>query len=124
MSKFVITLVVFSLYSMSFASTPPIRQELGNNWQFRQYHIGKWLPAEVSGTVHTDLINNGIIEDPFYRDNEKHIQWIDKADWETQTTRISGIRHLVRHHPERSASSIYQQYVQDLESRCLRPAFR
>ena len=82
MSKFVITLVVFSLYSMSFASTPPIRQELGNNWQFRQYHIGKWLPAEVPGTVHTDLINNGIIEDPFYRDNEKHIQWIDKADWE------------------------------------------
>ena len=71
MSKFVITLVVFSLYSMSFASTPPIRQELGNNWQFRQYHIGKWLPAEVPGTVHTDLINNGIIEDPFYRDNEK-----------------------------------------------------
>ena len=51
MSKFVITLVVFSLYSMSFASTPPIRQELGNNWQFRQYHIGKWLPAEVPGTV-------------------------------------------------------------------------
>ena len=83
MSKFVITLVVFSLYSMSFASTPPIRQELGNNWQFRQYHIGKWLPAEVPGTVHTDLINNGIIEDPFYRDNEKHIQWIDKADWNT-----------------------------------------
>ena len=138
MSKFVITLVVFSLYSMSFASTPPIRQELGNNWQFRQYHIGKWLPAEVPGTVHTDLINNGIIEDPFYRDNEKHIQWIDKADWEyelrfqvdeqlagqKQTARISGIRHLVRHHPERSASSIHQQYVQDLESRCLRPAFR
>ena len=138
MSKFVITLVVFSLYSMSFASTPPIRQELGNNWQFRQYHIGKWLPAEVPGTVHTDLINNGIIEDPFYRDNEKHIQWIDKADWEYELRfqvdeQLAGQKHkqLVFqgldtwcvHHPERSASSIYQQYVQDLESRC-RPAFR
>ena len=89
MSKFVITLVVFSLYSMSFASTPPIRQELGNNWQFRQYHIGKWLPAEVPGTVHTDLINNGIIEDPFYRDNwwlrshrQGPLEWLwKKATW-------------------------------------------
>ncbi|MGH9906562.1 MAG: glycosyl hydrolase 2 galactose-binding domain-containing protein, partial [Pyrinomonadaceae bacterium] len=35
--------------------------------------------------MHTDLLNNGLIEDPFYRDNEKKLQWIDKVDWEYQT---------------------------------------
>jgi len=36
--------------------------------------------------VHTDLLANKKIEDPFYRINEKHQQWIDTTDWEYQTT--------------------------------------
>jgi beta-mannosidase len=27
-----------------------------------------------------------MIEDPFYRDNEEKLQWIEKEDWEFQTT--------------------------------------
>ena len=27
-----------------------------------------------------------MIEDPFYRDNEKKLQWIGKTDWEYETT--------------------------------------
>ena len=38
------------------------------------------------GCVHTDLLKNNLIEDPFYRTNEKKLQWIDKVDWEYQTT--------------------------------------
>ncbi|MFA9455625.1 glycoside hydrolase family 2 protein [Halalkalibacter sp. AB-rgal2] len=45
-----------------------------------------WLPAHVPGCVHTDLIKNGKIEDPFYGKNELGIQWIDKKDWEYATT--------------------------------------
>jgi len=40
----------------------------------------------VPGCVHTDLLANKLIEDPFYRDNEKKQQWIDKKDWEYRTT--------------------------------------
>ena len=29
---------------------------------------------------------NGIIEDPYYRLNERKIQWVDKKDWIYQTT--------------------------------------
>ena len=29
------------------------------NWQFRQQGVGDWLPAQVPGTVHTDLLENG-----------------------------------------------------------------
>jgi beta-mannosidase len=41
----------------------------------------QWLPATVPGCIHTDLMNNGKIVDPFYRTNEKQLQWIDKKDW-------------------------------------------
>jgi beta-mannosidase len=40
----------------------------------------------VPGCVHTDLLANKLIDDPFYRDNEKKQQWIDKKDWEYRTT--------------------------------------
>lgn len=56
-----------------------------NDWEFRQLNIGKWLPATVPGTVHTDLLNNNVIEDPYFRTNEKDLQWIDKVSWEYKT---------------------------------------
>ncbi len=52
------------------------------NWEFRQVGNTKWFPANVPGTVHTDLLTNGLINDPFYRDNESSLQWIDKVNWE------------------------------------------
>ena len=61
-------------------------QNIDSGWQFKKLNDHYWLPAKVPGTVHTDLIANGIIEDPYYRLNEKKIQWIDKNDWLYQTT--------------------------------------
>ncbi|MCO6493342.1 MAG: glycoside hydrolase family 2 protein [Phaeodactylibacter sp.] len=59
--------------------------EIREGWQFRQANLGSWLPASVPGSVHTALLANGIIEDPFYRLNEKNLQWIDKNNWEYRT---------------------------------------
>ena len=59
---------------------------LDTGWQFREVGKGDWRPATVPGCVHTDLLNNKLIEDPFYRDNEQKLQWIGKTDWEYQTT--------------------------------------
>lgn len=39
------------------------------------------LPAKVPGTIHTDLLRNKIIEDPFYNDNELKLQWISDLNW-------------------------------------------
>lgn len=41
----------------------------------------KELPATVPGCVHTDLLKNGLIDDPFWRDNSKACQWIENEDW-------------------------------------------
>ncbi len=56
--------------------------ELNADWQFKETNDSNWLPAKVPGCVHTDLMKNGIIEDPYYRANESDVQWIDKKDWE------------------------------------------
>ena len=56
--------------------------DIDGKWSFRQVGTDEWSPATVPGTVHTDLLANGKIEDPFYRTNEKELQWIDKEDWE------------------------------------------
>ena len=40
----------------------------------------EWLPARVPGHVHTDLVENGVIGDPFERMNELGCQWLDEQD--------------------------------------------
>lgn len=53
-------------------------------WQFRKQGDKEWLSATVPGTVHTDLFNNKKINDPFYGNNEKELQWIENENWEYQ----------------------------------------
>jgi len=46
---------------------------------------GKWFHAAVPGTIHTDLLNLKLIDEPFYSDNEKDLQWIGESDWTYRT---------------------------------------
>lgn len=46
----------------------------------------QWLPAQVPGHVHLDLVTNGVIADPFVRMNELGCQWVDQTDWVYRTT--------------------------------------
>ncbi|MFW6267698.1 MAG: glycoside hydrolase family 2 protein, partial [Marinilabiliaceae bacterium] len=62
-----------------------LKYQLNNAWEFSQAALQEWRPAKVPGTVHTDLFNNQLIGDPFYRTNERDQQWIDKVDWEYRT---------------------------------------
>ena len=73
-----------------------ITLSLNSGWQFRQIGKDTWYPATVPGCVHTDLLNNKLIEDPFYRDNEQKQQWIGKQDWEYQTS-INLTSELLKH---------------------------
>ena len=59
--------------------------ELNSDWEFQSEKDEPMLPAKVPGTVHLDLLENGIIEDPFFRQNEHQLQWIDKLDWNYRT---------------------------------------
>ena len=80
----------------SFAGAQSLRAQntaltLDHDWQFRQSQPGQgdeagWIPAKVPGDVHLDLLANKKIEDPFYRDNESKLQWIENANWEYRDT--------------------------------------
>ena len=39
------------------------------------------IPAEVPGTVHTDLLAAGRIPDPYVRDQEQQQTWVGRTDW-------------------------------------------
>jgi len=78
--------VLFSGYLISGAQDKRLTiSEIDKGWQFRQEGNDQWYPATVPGCVHTDLLANKLIEDPFYRTNEKSLQWIEKENWEYQT---------------------------------------
>ena len=55
--------------------------DLAGQWEFKSRDSSKFMSAKVPGVNHLDLLNNAVIEDPFFRNNEKKIQWIGKKDW-------------------------------------------
>src|ERR671935_616226 len=75
-----------SAQSPAARAAPKAKIFLHTGWKFREAGKGEWRAATVPGCVHTDLLANRLIEDPFYRDNEPKLQWIGKTDWEYQTT--------------------------------------
>jgi len=55
--------------------------ELNDNWTFHQKGETKTYPAMVPGSIYTDLFRNQLIPDPYFGDNEKQLQWIEKETW-------------------------------------------
>ncbi|MEO0898477.1 MAG: glycoside hydrolase family 2 protein [Bacteroidota bacterium] len=58
------------------------KQYLHEGWSFRQLGQENWLPATVPGCNHLDLMQNGIILDPFWGSQEDQCQWVEYQDWE------------------------------------------
>ncbi|MFQ5690404.1 MAG: glycoside hydrolase family 2 protein [Gemmatimonadota bacterium] len=48
--------------------------------------LTEWMPATVPGSVHTDLLADHRIPDPYWRDEEARLQWIEDEDWEYRAT--------------------------------------
>jgi beta-mannosidase len=68
---------------LAACSSKPITVEL-TEWQFE--YNGQWYPATVPGSIHTDLMANGIIPDPYYSTNEDSVQWVGDRCWKYRTT--------------------------------------
>ncbi|HVJ38272.1 MAG TPA: glycoside hydrolase family 2 protein [Stenotrophomonas sp.] len=84
-----------ALWACAAVAAAPGERLLGEGWQFRLVPGGaqaqahsqatQWHPATVPGTVHTDLLANGLIADPYVGAPEAGLQWIGLADWEYRT---------------------------------------
>src|ERR1700730_9111784 len=94
-------------HSLPVRAAEPSSRNIDSGWQFRitgepdmaaHADLQGWHPAQVPGVVQTDLLQNHLIEDPFYRDNESRLQWIGESDWEYQTTFQIEAGELAREH--------------------------
>ena len=55
---------------------------LNGAWEMRHTEESCWHPARVPGSVYTDLLREGEMEDPFWRDNELKTFALMEKDWE------------------------------------------
>lgn len=95
MKKIFAGLSVF-LFAISVFAQESTRSLTSEKWQFKNAEKTDWMPAEVPGTVHTDLMDNAVIPDPFVDRNESRVQWnenvdrkvrwVENEDWDYQTT--------------------------------------
>ncbi|MFA3784099.1 glycoside hydrolase family 2 protein [Melioribacteraceae bacterium 4301-Me] len=67
-----------------FYLTSNWKLKLGNEYSVstpKEIKREEWINAEVPGTVHTDLLKNKLIDEPFYSNNEIKLSWIAESDW-------------------------------------------
>jgi beta-mannosidase len=64
---------------------------LNGKWKMKNTREEHWGSAQVPGSVFTDLLREGLMEDPFYRDNEDKAIALSYNDYEyTREFNISG----------------------------------
>ncbi len=59
-----------------------LQVELNGKWKMKQTDKATWIDARVPGSVYSDLLTAGQMEDPFYRENEYDALEISKNDFE------------------------------------------
>ncbi|WP_308600002.1 glycoside hydrolase family 2 protein [uncultured Dysgonomonas sp.] len=82
----ILLMIMSTILILNNLQASPILTEVKAGWKFKQARLNNWYPATVPGVVHTDLMDNGILEDPYFRLNERGAQWVDKEDWIYETT--------------------------------------
>lgn len=80
--------LILFLFPLILMSQNKQRSLNNEDWKFKQETKENWLPAKIPGTVHTDLLANKVIEDPFFGTNEKQLQWIENENWNYKTSFI------------------------------------
>lgn len=59
-----------------------MKLDLTGGWLFKNVKHDEWFPATVPGCNYLDLLELGLIPDPFYGTNEKDVYWVGLDDWE------------------------------------------
>ena len=58
------------------------RITLNGAWQFKALEESKWQKGIVPGSLYADLMENGLLDDPYYRDNEDKTRDLCEKDYE------------------------------------------
>ena len=79
--KLLLNITILLLCFVSNVSSQQFEHELNTNWKFSQQGKDAWKKATVPGVVHLDLLNNNMIEDPYWENNELKQRWIEEKNW-------------------------------------------
>ena len=104
--KRICLLLPLLLLVLPLSARDETRLALTDGWVFRYDGVGAWRAATVPGTIHTDLMAHRLIPDPFYRDNERLVQWVDKVNWEYALSFVVGDTLLSYAHHELTFAGI------------------
>ena len=83
--RFVILILSGLLFSCKNEILVNSSINIQSDWSFSQVGIDKWYSATVPGVVHTDLLRNGLIDNPYWENNELKQEWIEKENWQYKT---------------------------------------
>lgn len=73
---------------------------IDSSWEFQSESEMKSRPAIVPGCVHLDLLNNKVIADPYFENNEKKQHWIELENWEYNSTFVLSSKEYEKEHIE------------------------
>lgn len=85
LSALITTLATSSLHLLGASSSQEDRATLLDQWQYQRLGDTTWQACRVPSLVQENLIASGKLPDPFYRDNEKRVQWPSNEDWVYRT---------------------------------------
>jgi beta-mannosidase len=63
----------------------PFVPQLGMKIERLGRGVTNWIPASVPGSVHADLVNASIIEDPYFGMNSLKCEWVENRWWAYRT---------------------------------------
>ena len=71
---------------------------LTGEWKLRKIGDEKWIDSvNFPNSIHRILWEKKIIENPYYGDNEKKLNWIEESDWEAEME-FGGITYELPYH--------------------------
>lgn len=93
-------LLFFLLWTISLTAQVVEKDLSPLSWTVHPLGKNDKMKATVPGTIHTDLLANHRIPDPFLQSHENEVQWIENEDWVYETTFSLTSRELQNAHVE------------------------
>lgn len=59
---------------------------LNGQWNMTRVSTGENYSVKVPSDNYTQLLELGVIPDPYYKDNEKKVEWVGREDWTYEKT--------------------------------------
>lgn len=63
--------------------------DLSGSWQLSDTQDGISCPMQIPGDVHSALLGEKLIPDPYFGANEEAVQWVAKRDWKIRRSFIA-----------------------------------